>query len=131
MAYKFTNTHEEYLLQMLEHFYKKSKINIIDGFIIIDKEEKIHWFEFVTTELSNKILKESIYWLSNFSIKCIQIWPNGNLRQHPIEYLYEKYKLILDKQSFFKKTEHIFVEENEAKAELKEKKAKAKKENKK
>ena len=110
---------------MLEYYYKKSKIKIEDEFVILDNE-KTHWFEFVSTELADKILKQSIYFLSNFGIKCIQLWPNGNLRVHPIDYLYEKYNLVLDKQSFHKKTEHAFVEENEARVELKEKRAKDK-----
>lgn len=126
---------KEKVLEMFRYYYL-DEINNDAPYILPNIDEngvleydpnkpKIHWYEFVSNILIKKITNNNFYWVSVYLNTCIQQYSPKHI--HPIEFVYDKFTKVINKESLFVITENDFVAEKEKKESEKDAKKKASK----
>jgi len=137
MRIPLSSEQKEKVLEMFRYYYS----NEIDNkamYLLPDIDENgmleyssqkpaIHWYEFVTNILVKKITENKFYWVNVYLTTCIQYYNPTHI--HPVDFAYEKFILVINNESLFKRTENEYVvekEQKEANREAKKKKGRSK-----
>jgi len=128
--FEISENQKEYTLKMFEFCFKQefpegSNFPIFkDDYLLINENQKVYWIVALTM-ITDVLLDGKHYWQDRFYTKCFQY---KNSIDHPVDFLFERFNTIINKEPLFKKTELEFVLENQEKENKREAREAAKKE---